>query len=86
MITKDIDVVQTIRVTVDESKFDDKFMEEFRASFYGFDTLDEHLMHLAQLNARGLAGGFRDFIEGYGDAADMGIQFKHVEQYEEIAG
>lgn len=83
MLTKDVDVTLTIRVTVDESKFTDQFMSEFCQSFYHFTTLNDHLEHLAQMHARGLYGE-RDFIEGYGPAADMGIKLKIVDQNEEV--
>jgi len=71
---KTVLVTQSIKVTVDESKFDDTFMEEFRESFYPFTTINEHIEHLGQLYARGMAGN-TSFIEGYGPAKDMGIKF-----------
>ncbi len=70
-------VTQTVAVTLDESKFNDAFMAEFRESFYPFDTLEEHAEHIAQLQARGvidveMAPG--EFIEGYGPSEEMGIR------------
>ena len=73
MITKRVRVTQEVTVTVDETKFTPEFMAEFRASFFPFDTLEEHVEHLAQLAARGVADN-GTFIEGYGPAADMGIR------------
>jgi hypothetical protein len=61
-----------VKVTVDEAKFDDAFMQEFRDGFYNFHDLDAHVEHLAQLEARGLLRD--DFIEGYGPPKDMGIE------------
>lgn len=74
MITKKVQVTQVVEVTVDETKFDPAFMQEFRESFYKFTTLDDHVEHLGQMYARGLYGN-GDFIEGYGPAKDMGISF-----------
>ena len=66
-------VTQYVSVEIDETKFDNRFLEEFRESFYEFD-LDDHFKHLAQLEASGLTGcGIDNFIEGYGPAKDMGI-------------
>lgn len=75
MKTYRVEITQTIEVTLDEAKFDEAFMAEFRESFFDFDTLEEHAEHIAQLYARGLwedSLGNR-FIEGYGEAPDMGI-------------
>jgi hypothetical protein len=65
-------VASAVVVEVDETKFDDTFMSEFRESFYQFDTIGDHIEHLAQLEARGLLRD--DFIEGYGPPKDMGIK------------
>ncbi|WDA37827.1 hypothetical protein [Sphingobium sp. YC-XJ3] len=70
-------VEQEVTVELDETKFDEAFMQEFRESFFSFDSLDEHAEHIAQLVARGLVelGWERaDFIEGYGHAHEMGIK------------
>lgn len=83
MLTKTVRVTQTIRVTVDEAKFTPEFMAEFRDSMYHFTTLDDHLEHLGQLHARNIADN-HDFIEGYGQADDMGISFQHVGGDQEI--
>lgn len=76
MKTFTVEVTQTVTVTLDETKFDETFMKEFRESFYQFDTLEEHAEHLAQLEARGLVDDYEPFIEGYGPAEDMGIKLK----------
>ena len=71
MKTFRIPVEMEVLVTVDETKFDETFMREFRESFYQFETLEEHVEHLAQLEARSLLS--ETFVEGYGDTAEMGI-------------
>lgn len=71
-----VEVTQIVEVKLDAAKFDDAFMAEFRASFYDFDTIEEHAEHIAQLQARGLIDvSYRsgEFIEGYGPHQDMGI-------------
>lgn len=74
-------VTQFVEVELDESKFDDKFMEEFRASFYEFDDIIEHVEHIAQLQARGVIDLERtpEFIGGYGPSNEMGIKARNVE-------
>ena len=74
MVTKKVEVVQIVQITVDETKFTPEFMTEFRQSFYPFDTLDEHITHLGQMYVRGVIGDLpSSFIEGYGPASDMGF-------------
>jgi len=67
-------VTQEVTVEIDRKKFNAAFLKEFRESFYNFQTVEEHIRHLAQLYCRGLADNGA-FIEGYGKTADMGIRF-----------
>lgn len=69
-----VEVTQMVTVEIDEEKFTPAFLSEFRDVFYPFRTVLEHVEHLAQLNARGLAFN-QSFIEGYGEAKDFGIHF-----------
>lgn len=74
MMTFEVEVRQTVKVTLDETKFTPEFMQEFRDSFYQFDDLEEHAAHIGQLAARRIINGeVYEFIEGYGPAEDMGI-------------
>ncbi len=61
------EVIQTsvVQVEIDDESMDEKFMAEFRASFYPFTTLKEHAEHIAQMAARDLFG-WDGFAEGYG--------------------
>lgn len=75
-----VNVTQTIEVTLDESKFTEERMEEFRKSFYPFFSIQEHAEHIGQMIVRGVTGGHFDhtaggvdFIEGYGEPAAEGI-------------
>lgn len=79
-----VDVTQRVEVTIDETKFDADFFEQFNNSitYYG-DDLDEHFRHLAVLHVRGVADDDR-FIEGYGQAAEMGIKFRLLDEFDEI--
>lgn len=83
-----VEVCQTVEVTLDEGKFDDAFMSEFRESFYQFDTIEEHAKHLAQLEARGIyeLGFVNPFVEGYGHANDMGISASVLDVDTDISG
>lgn len=72
-----VEVRQIVEVELDETKFDEAFMEEFCDSFYPFMTLADHAEHIAQLQARGvydLDYTETQFVEGYGAAIDMGIK------------
>ena len=67
-----IHVTSPVTVELREEAFTEKFMEEFRDSFYPcFNTL-EHAEHIAQLAARELISevngsqGADQFVEGYG--------------------
>lgn len=72
---KTVRVTRDIDVRVDAAKFDEAFMAEFRASFYGLHTVDDHIEHLARLYAQGIVDEHSTFIEGYGDPKAMGIEF-----------
>lgn len=68
---KTIDVIFAVEVEVDETKFTPEFMEAFSRYFCEFDTIDEHIEHIAQLAARDMLN--KSFTEGYGPLRDMGI-------------
>jgi hypothetical protein len=80
MKTVEVAVTQVVKVTVDETKFTEEFLAEFRAHFYPFNTLKDHIEHLGQMHIRGVIGS--DFIEGYGPPEDMGIKFEDVRYIE----
>ena len=83
--TTRVAVTITVDVTVDADAFTPQFMREFRQAFYNFQTLNEHIEHLAQLYVRGMVVNWPgEFIEGYGPREDMGIGFQAVDQDEEI--
>lgn len=69
-------VIIEVEIEIDEAKLDEAFMEEFRASFYPFHEVQDHVEHLAQLEARSLLD---DFTEGYGTIKDMGIKGRTVD-------
>lgn len=76
-----IEVRQTVAVELDEAKFDDSFMQEFRESFFNLNTIEEHAEHIAQLQARGVIDleVMPEFVEGYGPSQDMGIRARVVD-------
>lgn len=78
MLTFLVEVTQTVSVTLDNTKFDEKFMEGFRESFYPFYELKDHAEHIAQLMAREVMYGDdpKEFVEGYGPIGEMGISAK----------
>jgi len=81
----EVEVTQTVEVELDETKFTDEFMEEYRECFYNHVTIEDHAKHLAQLEARGMTTGMPDeFIEGYGPVKDFGIVMEVTDQEEMI--
>lgn len=80
MRTFRVTVEQIIEVQLDETKFSDEFMKEFRSQFFNFDTLEEHAEHIGQLQAREIIdlSVMPEFIEGYGPSQDMGIKAQVV--------
>lgn len=80
MKTFEVDFTQRLEITVDEEKFTDEFLDEFAEHFFPFDTVREHIAHIAQLYARGVYEGSRgEFVEGYGNIAEeFDVKIKHV--------
>lgn len=75
-------VTQAVEVEVDESKFTPEWLAEWRTVFYDFTTVEQHIEHIGQLEARGLFNN--EFVEGYGPPSDMGISARVVGQEMEI--
>lgn len=73
------EVTQTVEVTLDETKFTEEWMADWRKSFYPFHTIQDHAQHLAQLCARGIVDPWTTFIEGYGPPHEMGIEFAIID-------
>lgn len=69
-----VEVTFLVDVEVDETKFTPQWMASFRDSFYGYRTVEEHIAHLATLEARDALSW--TFIEGYGPPKSMGIRAK----------
>lgn len=78
-VGKKIAVTQVVYVEVNDAMFTPEWMAEFRDNFYPFETIDDHLQHIAQLYARGLIEK-DSFIEGYGEAKEVGIDFYNISQ------
>lgn len=76
-----VEVTQTVEVELDETKFDEAFLAEFRESFYSFDDTREHAEYIGHLVARGLHDieYSPEFIEGYGPSNEMGIKARIVD-------
>ena len=69
-----------LSIEVDESKFTEEWMEDFRKVFYPFRTVQDHIEHLCLLQARGVIElPFTEFVEGYGNPADMGIRIVTID-------
>lgn len=80
-----VDVTQTVKVELDETKFTDEFFDEFNRYITDYGTdLSKHAKHLAQLEARGMMDFGDSLIEGYGHRSEFGITTSVVDQWEEI--
>lgn len=87
MITKQVEVTQIVEVSIDETKLTPEWMQGFRDVCYSYHDVDDHLGHLAQLEARGITYQphvNNSFIEGYGNADDMGIKARVIDTEIEI--
>lgn len=87
--TYEVEVNQIVRVTLDDAKLDDAFMQEFREGFYPFFTIADHADHIAQLVACGICEPTKhsgEFIEGYGPSSEMGITGEVLATYIENLG
>ena len=73
-----VNVTQKVKVTLDETKFTDEFMQEFRESFYSLNTIEDHASNLAYLYATDQILNYltEPFAEGYGELKDFGVTFE----------
>lgn len=78
----EVEVIRTVSVEIDETKFTDEFLEEFSGyiSSSSIDDIQSHIEHLAWSFAAGRIDDDQ-FIEGYGPAKDFGIKFQEMEDY-----
>lgn len=79
-VTHTVQFTTELKVTVDESKFTEEFMEEYRKHFFPYFDVEDHVKHIARLAAIGDIDE-NSFIEGYGFAKDFGISFEVVDEY-----
>lgn len=88
MKTFEVDVIQTVRVTLDETKFTPEFLNEFANSFYPFLDIEDHAEHIAQLRARGIIeiDHVGEFIEGYGPSDEFGMKTEITETDTYLSG
>lgn len=73
---KDVIFKTIVHVEVDETKFTPEFMEEYRDHYRPFETIDEHITHIAKLTANRLIDD--GYAAGYGYLKDMGISVKVI--------
>ncbi|WP_057465582.1 hypothetical protein [Pseudovibrio sp. POLY-S9] len=70
-----VEMKSTVLMDIDESKFTDEFMEQYRQLIDpGFSEVRDHADLLAYLNLREIAEN-GSFIEGYGDLKQQGVEF-----------
>jgi hypothetical protein len=81
MKTYTVEVISTVEVTLDETKFTPEFFAEFNETISDWDDdLEEHAKHLAWVHATGVENlsyvRIAPFVEGYGPVDEMGISAK----------
>jgi hypothetical protein len=79
VLSRDVFIKFRVYVTVDESKFTEDSMEEFRKHFFPFYTIDDHIEHLGYNHIANHVDE-NSFIEGYGPAEDFGIKFSLISE------
>jgi hypothetical protein len=84
MAKKTVVVTQEIEIEYDEARFSPEWMKNFREYMYPFQTVEDHLKHLAQLKARGFLECSDPWVEGYGHLPAMRITLKQIDQEEEV--
>lgn len=82
----EVEVTQTVKVRLDETKFTPDFLTGFAEGMFPLDGLEGHAKHLAQLTARGMIDDLdpNPFVEGYGLLSEMGIKLGITAQREDI--
>lgn len=77
----EVEVIRTVSVTIDETKFTKEFLDEFSSYISSsIDDIPSHIEHLAWSFAAGRTDDDQ-FIEGYGPAKEFGIKFQEIDDY-----
>lgn len=84
MKTYTVEVVQIVKVTLDETKFTPDFFGGFNTSISDWgDDLERHANHLAWVHASGVEdlsyARQGPFVEGYGPVHEMGVKAATIE-------
>lgn len=81
-----VEVTQTVQVTLEQPDiFTEEFNQDFSDIFWEVSSDEDHIEHIAQMEARGLVG-YDTFVEGYGKLTDLGIKVEVVDQGEYVLG
>lgn len=81
---RQVEVTFVVQVEVDETKFTPEWIEDWQKTFYPFISVEDHIEHIAQMEARDILNP--KFTEGYGPLVDMGIKASVINQAAEIIG
>lgn len=71
----EVKISRTVIVEVDEEKFTEEFMEEFRKLFYPFTSIGDHAAFIGKSYMNYVVTSADDFLEGYGELSDFGVKF-----------
>lgn len=61
----EVTTTNTYEIELDENVINEEWMQEFRETFYSFNTLEEHAQQIAEQRVRN-AERTDTFLEGYG--------------------
>jgi hypothetical protein len=83
MITREVEVTQIVRVTVDETKFTPEFLADFAKAITNYDSVEEHICYLARMHVRAeIESDSR--LEGYGLLHDFGVDFEILSEEDRL--
>jgi hypothetical protein len=77
-----VEVTFLVEVEVDETKFTPEWITDWQKVFYPFNSVEDHIEHIAQMEARDILNP--KFTEGYGPLADMGIKASVIDQRADV--
>jgi hypothetical protein len=77
-----VEVTFLVEVEVDETKFTPEWIADWQKVFYPFNSVEDHIEHIAQMEARDILNP--NFTEGYGPLAEMGIKASVIDKRADV--
>lgn len=67
----EVEVTQVVKVQIDDEKINEDFNRVFSSYMWDVNCIEDHVKHLAQMEARGLID-CDGYVEGYGRLPEIG--------------